>query len=247
MRALAQLLTRSVSGGAAHQLRETETVRRAGPSLAGRVIVLDPGHGGTDADRKPQRRPALTQSLSEADITLDLARRIEGRLAATGVLAVITRSADADPDEVERADTANRLGADLVVSLHCETSESATANGVAAYFYGHDRPGAWSAVGERLADLMRREVVARTGLVDCQSHPRTWDLLRRTTMPAVRLDVGYLTNPDDATLLASPAFRDTVADAVVVAIQRLYLGEQDMSMTGVLHLSDVLAQAGRTP
>ena len=189
----------------------------------------------------------MDPSLSEADITLDLARRIEGRLAATGVLAVITRSADADPDEVERADTANRLGADLVVSLHCETSESATANGVAAYFYGHDRPGAWSAVGERLADLMRREVVARTGLVDCQSHPRTWDLLRRTTMPAVRLDVGYLTNPDDATLLASPAFRDTVADAVVVAIQRLYLGEQDMSMTGVLHLSDVLAQAGRTP
>jgi N-acetylmuramoyl-L-alanine amidase len=239
LRALAQLLTRSVSGGAAHQLRETETVRRAGPSLAGRVIVLDPGHGGVDAG-------SLSGDLSEADITLDLARRIEGRLAATGVLAVITRSADADPDEIERADIANQLGADLVISLHCETGDSASASGVAAYFYGHDRPGAWSAVGERLADLMRREVVARTGLVDCQSHPRTWDLLRRTSMPAVRLDVGYLTNSGDAALLATPSFRDTVADSVVVGIQRLYLGEQDMSMTGVLHLADVLAQAGRT-
>ncbi len=239
LRALAQLLTRSITGGAAHQLRETETVRQAGPSLAGRVIVLDPGHGGPDAG-------SLASGLSEADVTLDMARRIEGRLAATGVLAVITRSADADPDEGERADVANRLGADLVISLHCETSGSASASGVAAYFYGHDRPGAWSAVGERLADLMRREVVARTGLVDCQSHARTWDLLRRTSMPAVRLDVGYLTNPGDAGLLADPSFRDTVADAVVVAIQRLYLGEQDMSMTGVLHLSDVLAQAGRT-
>ena len=197
LRALAQLLTRSITGGAAHQLRETETVRQAGPSLAGRVIVLDPGHGGPDSG-------SLASGLSEADVTLDMARRIEGRLAATGVLAVITRSADADPDEGERADIANRLGADLVVSLHCETSESASASGVAAYFYGHDRPGAWSAVGERLADLMRREVVARTGLVDCQSHPRTWDLLRRTSMPAVRLDVGYLTNPGDAGLLADP-------------------------------------------
>ncbi len=182
---------------------------------------------------------------SESDITLDLARRIEGRLAATGVMAVATRSADADPDEIERAEIANRLGADLVVSLHCETGDSPSASGVAAYFYGHDRPGAWSAVGERLADLMRREVVARTGLVDCHSHARTWDLLRRTSMPAVRLDVGYLTNEGDARRLADAGFRDTVADAVVVAIQRLYLGEEDMSMTGVLDLADVLAQAGR--
>ncbi len=237
LRALAQLLTRSVSGGAAHQLRETEQVRRAGPSLAGRVVVLDPGHGGAEA--------ADGSGLREADVVLDLARRIEGRLAATGVLAVISRSADGDPDEIERAELANRMGADLMVSLHCETSESASANGVAAYFYGQDRPGAWSAVGERLADLIRRELVARTGLVDCQSHPRTWDLLRRTSMPAVRLDIGYLSNAEDARRLADPAFRDTVADAVVVGIQRLYLGEQDMSMTGVLHLSDVLAQAGR--
>jgi N-acetylmuramoyl-L-alanine amidase len=66
-------------------------------------------------------------------------------------------------------------------------------------------------------------------------------------MPAVRLDVGYLTNEGDARRLTDPAFRDTVADAVVVAIQRLYLGEEDMSMTGVLHLADVLAQAGRQP
>ncbi len=55
LRALAQLLTRSVSGGAAHELRETEVVRRAGPSLAGRVIVLDPGHGGGDGRRDRRR------------------------------------------------------------------------------------------------------------------------------------------------------------------------------------------------
>lgn len=239
LRALAQLLTRSVSGGQAHQLRETEQVRRAGPSLAGRVVVLDPGHGAGDVG-------ATADELAESTIVLDIARRIEGRLAATGVLAVLSRGVDADPEELERAELANSLGADLVISLHCESTATSSASGVATYFYGHDRPGAWSAVGERLADLIRRELVARTGLVDCQSHPRTWDLLRRTTMPAVRLDVGYLSNPDDARRLADPTFRDTVADAVVVAIQRLYLGEQDMSATGVLHLADVLAQAGRS-
>jgi N-acetylmuramoyl-L-alanine amidase len=243
LRALSQLLSRSVSGGAAHQLRETEQVRQAGPSLAGRVVVIDPGHGGGD----PGASAGSTVSgLDEAGLVMDIARRIEGRLSATGVMAVLSRSADGNPEEHERAELANSLGADLVVSLHCEKTDSASASGVATYFYGHDRPGAWSAVGERLADLIRRELVARTGLVDCQSHPRTWDLLRRTTMPAVRLDVGYLSNPEDATRLADPGFRDIVADSVVVAIQRLYLGEQDMSSTGVLHLSDVLAQAGRS-
>jgi N-acetylmuramoyl-L-alanine amidase len=243
LRALSQLLSRSVSGGAAHQLRETEQVRQAGPSLAGRVVVIDPGHGGGDPGASP--RPAV-DGLDEAGLVMDIARRIEGRLSATGVMAVLTRSADGNPEEHERAELANSLGADLVVSLHCEKADSAAASGVATYFYGHDRPGAWSAVGERLADLIRRELVARTGLVDCQSHARTWDLLRRTTMPAVRLDVGYLSNPDDATRLADPGFRDIVADSVVVGIQRLYLGEQDMSSTGVLHLADVLAQAGRS-
>ena len=239
LRALAQLLTRSVSGGAAHRLRETEQVRRAGPSLAGLVVVLDPGHGDGDTGVR-------TPELDEAGVVMDIARRIEGRLSATGVMAVLSHPAETDPEEQERAELANALGADLLISLHCDASETASASGVATYFYGHDRPGAWSAVGERLADLIRREVVARTGLVDCQSHPRTWDLLRRTSMPTVRLDVGYLTNTEDARRLADPAFRDVVADSVVVAIQRLYLGEADMSSTGVLHLADVLAQAGRS-
>lgn len=238
LRALSQLLTRSVSGGAAHQLRETEQVRRAGPNLSGLVVVIDPGHGDGDAG-------VATGEQDEASIVMDIARRVEGRLSATGVMAVLSHPVDTNPDELERAELANSLAADLVVSLHCDASDSASASGVATYFYGHDRPGAWSAVGERLADLIRRELVARTGLVDCQSHPRTWELLRRTSMPTVRLDVGYLSNADDARQLADPAFRDVVADSVVVAIQRLYLGEQDMSSTGVLHLADVLAQAGR--
>lgn len=239
LRALSQLLTRSVSGGAAHQLRETEQVRRAGPNLSGLVVVIDPGHGDGDAG-------VATAEQDEASIVMDIARRVEGRLSATGVMAVLSHPVDTNPDELERAELANSLAADLVVSLHCDASDSASASGVATYFYGHDRPGAWSAVGERLADLIRRELVARTGLVDCQSHPRTWELLRRTSMPTVRLDVGYLSNADDARQLADPAFRDVVADSVVVAIQRLYLGEQDMSSTGVLHLADVLAQAGRS-
>jgi N-acetylmuramoyl-L-alanine amidase len=237
LRALSQI-ARSVTGGAPHALREADRVRSAGPSLRGRVVVLDPGHSSVDPG-------AVAGDLCEADITLDLARRIEGRLAAVGVQVVLTRGLTGDPTQLERADLANSLNADLVLSLHCESlRDSPQAHGVATYFYGSaDRAGAWSATGEQLASLVQREIVARTDLLDCRTHPRTWDMLRHTMMPAVRIEVGHLSHPGDAARLGDPAFRDTVAEAVVVAVQRVYLAETDDSTTGTLNVADVMARA----
>jgi N-acetylmuramoyl-L-alanine amidase len=60
-------------------------------------------------------------------------------------------------------------------------------------------------------------------------------------MPAVRVEAGYLSSPVDAAQLAQPAFRDTLAEAVLVSLQRMYLGEDDTATTGVLHLGDLRA------
>ena len=236
LRALAQL-GRSVSGGAPHVLRESDVVRSAGPSLNGRVVVLDPGGSEVSPGRN-------VDGLTEGEITLDLARRIEGRLAAGGVQVVLTLGVHGDPDAYERAQLANALDADLLLSLHCESlPDSPQASGVATFFYGAPGGGsAWSAMGERLASLVQREICARTDLVDCRSHPRTWELLRHTTMPAVRVEVGHLSHPGDARRLAEPAFRDTLAEAIVVAIQRMYLQDDDAT-TGTLRVDDVLARA----
>jgi N-acetylmuramoyl-L-alanine amidase len=87
--------------------------------------------------------------------------------------------------------------------------------------------------------------VARTALGDLRSHAKTWDMLRRTRMPAVRIDAGYLTNPHDAALLADPAFRDVFAEAVVVAVQRVYLDPEQDAKTGVLRLSELRAAVRR--
>lgn len=239
LRALSQL-GRAVTGGAPHALREADRVRSAGPDLRGRVVVIDPGHAQDDPG-------AVVGELREADVTLDLARRIEGRLAAVGVQTVLTRGLTGNPSQLERAELANELGADLLLSIHCESlAASPQAQGVATFFYGSPEGGsAWSATGEQLASLVQREVVARTGLLDCRSHPRTWDVLRRTRMPAVRLEAGYLSHPADARRLADPEFRDTVAEAVVVAVQRVYLTDQDESPTGTLRIADLLGQAQR--
>ena len=102
-----------------------------------------------------------------------------------------------------------------------------------------------SSVGERFAGLVQREIVARTDLGDLRSHAKTYDMLRRTQMPAVRIDAGYLTNAGDAARLSDPSFRDVIAEAVVVAVQRVYLDPDHDSQTGVLRLSEIREAVAR--
>ena len=74
-------------------------------------------------------------------------------------------------------------------------------------------------------------------MLDCGTHARTWDLLRLTRMPAVRVEIGYLTNLADRRRLLDPVFRDVVAEGVLVAVKRLYLPGQDDPPTGTFTFS----------
>jgi N-acetylmuramoyl-L-alanine amidase len=87
--------------------------------------------------------------------------------------------------------------------------------------------------------LIQKELVSRTDMLDCWTHPKTWELLRRTAMPAVRIEVGYLTNPRDAATLGSADYRATIAEAVLTAIQRLYLPPEQDAPTGQLRVPRV--------
>jgi N-acetylmuramoyl-L-alanine amidase len=71
-----------------------------------------------------------------------------------------------------------------------------------------------------LAQRVQEELSARTDLLDCRTHPRTWDLLRLTRMPAVRVELGYLSHEADARRLTSPAFQDAVAEGITAALTR---------------------------
>lgn len=232
LKALNQL-SRTVVGGLPHAMRESEAINRAGPTLSGKLVIVDPGHGGTD-------HGVLANRLDEGDLVYDLASRVEGRLTATGCSAFLTRGPDGrdgeGPSEVDRAGFANAAGADLVISLHVEAHPNPLASGVATYYYGNDRYGHYSSMGARFAGLVQREICARTDLLDCRTHPMNWDLLRRTRMPAVRIEAGYLTNPGDAARLADPAFRDVLAEAIVAAVQRLYLPPDQDAETGFLRI-----------
>ena len=216
-------LGRKVIGGRPNLLRETERFRASGPALVDKRIVIDAGHGGGD--------PGVTVPdgglrWTEADIAYDLAARLEGRLAAAGMRVHMTRGpSPREPlAEADRANLANELGADLLISLHLDGHAAPGASGVATYHYGqYTAGGVTSTLGERLASLVQREIVVRTGMRDCRTHSKTWDLLRLTRMPAVRVEAGYLTSREDRNRLIDPLFRDRIVGAIVAAVQRMYL------------------------
>jgi N-acetylmuramoyl-L-alanine amidase len=228
LRALRQL-ARRVVGGRPQLLRELVALADSGPSLLGKRVVLDAGHGGDDPG-------VVAEDVSEADIVWDLTSRLEGRLSALGVQTWFTRGPNNGASEEQRVELANDVGADLLLSLHIDGSPSPLANGIAGYYYGAESS---STIGERLADLALRELVARTGMGNNRTHGKTWALLRRTRMPAVRVEIGYLTSADDRARLCDPQFRDTIAEGLLVAVQRLYLPVSDDPPTGVMRIPAV--------
>jgi N-acetylmuramoyl-L-alanine amidase len=232
-------LGRKVVGGRPQWLRESEAFRQSGPNLVGKVIVIDPGHDPFD--------PGFVvtdgaRQWTEAELTYDLAARLEGRFAAVGVRVHLTRSPNptAPLSDLARAELANELGGDLLISIHVDGHANPAAEGVATYHYGTAN-GVTSTVGERLAGLVQREIVARTGLRDCRTHAKSWELLRLTRMPAVRVDVGYLTSPTDRARLTDPRFRDTVVDAIVAAVQRMYYPIEHDVPTGSIDVGELRA------
>lgn len=245
MKALRRL-GRKVVGGRPQWLREAEAFRHSGPNLVGKTIVIDPGHGGPEdlgvvVPEGPLR-------WTEADLVFDVAARLEGRLAAAGMRVHLTRGpSPAKPmTGAERAALANGLGADLLISLHLDGQETEDANGVATYHYGTGN-GLTSTVGERLANLVQREIVVRTGMQDCRIHAKTWELLRLTRMPAVRVDLGYLTSPLDRDRLVNPIFREQIVEAILAAVQRMYFPVERDVPTGSIDVRQLrMALANRT-
>ncbi len=216
-------LTKIVSGGAPSVLRESANQKNRGPALANKTIVLNPD--GDDS------------------LVYDVAVRTEGRLLALGASVFLTRGATNNPSEKERIAFSNNSNADLMISLHEDSYKNENAHGAATYFYGSEAHGVHSIVGERFASLVQREICARTDFANCRTHAMTWDLLRLTKAPAVRIDLGYKTNPGDIGRMSRPDFRDVIAEALVIAIQRLYLAAEDDAKTGTLRISD-LRKAG---
>jgi N-acetylmuramoyl-L-alanine amidase len=205
-----RLVTRT---GLGPRIREREARQAGRPGIDGKRLALDPGHGGDDPGA---RGPS---GETEAELAFDLAVRLAELFETAGAEVLLTRGPHDGPTESERARLANQLGADLLISLHLNAHPNEAAEGAATYYFEHG--GIASEPGEYLADLLQTRLV-EAGRVDCRSHGKAYPILRETRMPAVVLEPGFITNPDEVKLLSEPRTAEGVVRAVVSAVRSYF-------------------------
>lgn len=176
-----------------------------------RLIVIDPGHGGSDPGTQHG-------GLREADLTLDMAKRLRDILVARGWQVRLTRETDVDVyapndsahDELQaRVDVANKAGARLFVSIHANAFINSGPYGTTCYISKPDDVA--------FARIVERELAA-DGTKDDGVIKAHYYVTYHTRMPAVLIETAFLTNPGDYALLASAAWRQKVAQEIADGI-----------------------------
>lgn len=190
--------------------------------LAGKVIVLDPGHGGPDGG-------AVSESgLIEKEITLSIGRYLRDYLQQAGALVLMTREGDYDladqgavirkkQDLERRAELVNMSETDLMISIHTNAIPSPRWRG-AQTFYNPIREE-----NKRLANLIQEELIANLQNTTRQAKiDEEIFLLKTIQSVGVLVEVGFLSNPEEADLLGDPGYQIKVADAIYRGILRYF-------------------------
>lgn len=220
---------RNSSQGNLWALQERARVSASGESLNGRTIVIEAGTTARDFVHTFASPQDLEQEKLWSD---DIASRVEGRLSALGASIVHIPS--------DKPYLADDLNAAAVVTVNQDHAPSPAPNGIATFYFGqHKDSNMVSPIGRSLGGLVHREVVARTPLLNCGVHARTWESLRNVNAPKVQVFAGYMSNPHDRELLAQAAVRDSIAEGISVAVQRLFLHKDNDYDTGTLNVESI--------
>jgi N-acetylmuramoyl-L-alanine amidase len=170
------------------------------------VIVIDPGHGGADW--------GATDGIKEKDAVMAIGVQVAAILEAHGIKAILTRNGDYFIGLDRRVEIARESKADLFVSIHANYYDRPEAMGVETYSYGS---------GSRLAEVIQQSIVRRLAVVDRGSKTARYLVLRKSTIPAVLVETGFISNKLESAMLATPEYRNRMADAIARGILQ-YLG-----------------------
>ncbi|WP_077214894.1 N-acetylmuramoyl-L-alanine amidase [Bacillus dakarensis] len=179
-------------------------------NLENQVIVLDAGHGGKDPG-------AIGHGMYEKDIVFEVVNLLEQKMKDTGAKVILTRSSDVYPSLNDRVKIANQNGADIFVSVHANAGPS-TAHGTETYYDSSKNPQ--SAEGKKLAAEIQQQIVSLLGTRDRGVKDAEFLVITQTKMPSVLVELGFISNSDDAKKLAEQ--RSLFADAIYNGILAYY-------------------------
>lgn len=179
--------------------------------LAGTTIVVDPGHGGKDTGA------VGVSGTYEKNNTLPVGLYLADLLRAVGAKVILTRTKDTSPaganytelnDLQARVNIANQNKADLYVSIHNDSFSNSVAGGTTTY-YSEDNPQASESA--KLSTDLQQEVVKQLGLQNRSVKNAKFYVVKNTKMPAALVELGFISNPTEEKLLATPDFQKKAA------------------------------------
>jgi len=187
--------------------------------VSGKKIVVDPGHGGNDPGAKSYL------GLREKKINLEVALKLKKYLSQVGIYCLLTREDDRDFCEATiqylaskrhdlsyRAKIANDYQADLFISIHANSFPSPKYHGAQTFF---DTKNSES---KKLAQTIQKQLIMQLGKNKRHIKPGNFRVLQEVQMPAVMVEIGFLSNPEEAALLADSNYCDRIAQAIYAGI-----------------------------
>lgn len=166
-------------------------------TLNGVTIVLDPGHGGNDGGTVGVRK------TKEKDLTLQTAEVLSHHLRSAGADVVLTRESDEYVDLRKRVATGHQAGADAFISIHYDATDDKSVSGFTSYYLNSNQLD--------LAESINAGIGQKVDLRDRGVQPGNYLVLRENQLPAVLVELGFLSNYNDERIVATSKYRDQAA------------------------------------
>ena len=213
------------------------------PSARSYTIYIDPGHGGVDSG-------ASYGGVYEKNLALSVANKLKANLIQLGYQVLMTRTADYNVDfKTERSKMTNQSNADLFISIHFNSTGSASsdATGIETYWYQYDpeyqpkinatmhNDPTRLAESEILANQVQTSLISGTGAVNRGVRRDTFAVLRETAIPAILVELGFMSNPSDLQKIKEDAYQTKLANALAQGIDNWYgaVGSKPTSGTSI--------------
>lgn len=187
---------------------------RAFPVKAEPIIVVDPGHGGKD-----EGCADTIENVEEKELTLKVAAALECYLFQRGYRVYMTRSQDAFVSLDERVAFANDVKPELFVSLHFNAAESRQAKGIEVFYYDDKFDPPRGEASQQLATAVLEQVIHATGRRSRGVKTADFRVIKKTAMPAILVEGGFLTNPEERALCQEEDYINALAYGIARGIE----------------------------
>lgn len=183
-----------------------------GNLLQGRIITIDAGHGGADSG-------AIGNGAYEKNIVLSVAKKLKQKLEKAGVNVIMTREDDTYPSLEKRVEIAKQNYAELFISIHVNSGSSA-ATGTETYYDTSTNPNGYESY--LLAKEIQNQIVSNASVVDRGVKNNKFYVIRYNTVPSVLVELGFISNSDDAQKLISDDYQNIFAESIYNGILQYY-------------------------